>query len=257
MNSPPYGWTARHQTEFVERGFTVISQLFTRSEVDVLRRELQRYINDVVPGLPRMDVLYDTLGDARTIKMLPRMEHHDNYFADLLRRGRLFAIADATLPGDAVPQDAAFFNKPAAIGSPTPPHQDGFYFHLAPCHAVTVWVAIDDVDERNGCLRYLPGSHRDGLRHHERTSTIGFSQGITDYGNHSEADHEVAVSMQPGDAVVHDALTIHRADPNQDPDRSRPALGFVYFSSLSAVDEAARDAYQRRLSKEWEAEGKI
>ena len=40
-----------------------------------------------------------------------------------------------------------------------------------------MWLALDEVDETNGCLCYVPGSHRQGLREHARTRTLGFLRG--------------------------------------------------------------------------------
>jgi ectoine hydroxylase-related dioxygenase (phytanoyl-CoA dioxygenase family) len=55
--------------------------------------------------------------------------------------------------------DQIFF-KPPRHGSAKHYHQDNAYFHMQPAdHAITGWVALDDVDEENGCLRYIDGSH--------------------------------------------------------------------------------------------------
>ena len=55
--------------------------------------------------------------------------------------------------------DQIFF-KPPRHGSIKHYHQDNAYFHMSPPdHAITAWVAMDDVDEGNGCLRYIDGSH--------------------------------------------------------------------------------------------------
>ena len=63
--------------------------------------------------------------------------------------------------------------------------------------------------------------------------------------------------IEPGDLLVHDALTIHRADGNHSPTRSRQALGFVYFGESARIDEEARTAYQEQLTREMKDAGKI
>lgn len=50
--------------------------------------------------------------------------------------------------------------KPPRIGKGTPPHQDGYYFMLEPNEAVTMWMALEDVNEENGCVRYVKESHK-------------------------------------------------------------------------------------------------
>ena len=44
--------------------------------------------------------------------------------------------------------------------------QDAYYWPLTPSKCVTVWVAIDDIDEDNGPMQFVPGSHLHGPIHH-------------------------------------------------------------------------------------------
>ena len=53
-----------------------------------------------------------------------------------------------------------FFCKPATDGMEVPWHQDGDYWPIRPLNTCTVWLAIDDADSGNGCMRYIPGSHQ-------------------------------------------------------------------------------------------------
>lgn len=128
--------------------------------------------------------------------------------------------------------------------------RDGYYFMLDRCEAVTMWLALDEVDEENGCVRYIPGSHFEGMRAHGRTTTLGFSQGIIDYPTPDDQTREVAMHARPGDLLVHHALTIHRADGNRSATRTRRALGFIYYSERARQDEVAHGAYQDRLKQE-------
>lgn len=243
------------QRQYDEQGFVIAEQFLATDRVTEISNNLDRYINEVVPTLSPMDVFFEDKSARNQIRMLPRMCENDEYFHALLHEGPMRDIANLLCDGDAIPKDAAYFNKLAEIGEATPPHQDGYYFHLAPCKALTLWLALDVVDEENACVRYIPGSHRSGMRHHGRTEVLGFSQGITDYGPDDEAV-EFPACVKPGDLIVHDALTIHRTDANLSC-RSRRALGFVYHSSLAQVDEAAREEYQAILARELSAEGKI
>ncbi len=237
-------------------GFVVTRGFFGESEVRDLQAQLDRYVQDVVPRLPPMDAFFDDKPTKHHIRMLSRMEQHDAYFKQLLLTGTLPTIAAELCGSDVVPQDAAFFNKLPIVGDETPPHQDGFYFHLEPCLALTLWVALDEVDKNNGCIYYVRGSHRRGMRQHNRTNVLGFSQGIVDYGTAEDICDEVAASVSPGDVIIHNAMTIHRADKNTSP-RPRRALGFVYFSATATIDRESSDQYQQQLASQWQAEGKI
>ena len=154
-----------------------------------------------------------------------------------------------------VGKNMQYFGKPPGVSKPTPPHQDGYYFWLDPCDALTLWLALDDVDEENGCVRYVPGSHRRDMRPHARTNVLGFSQGIADYGQRD--DVEVPCPARRGDIIAHHALTIHRADANRSANRSRRSFGFIYFAERARENREAKEAYQQRLKDELLAAGKI
>lgn len=156
--------------------------------------------------------------------------------------------AVACLGVAAVPHQAIYFNHPPG-GRETPPHQDAMYMHITPREAVTLWVALDAADEDNSCMRYVAGSHRLGLRHHQLTDVPGFSWGIPDYGTDHDRAGEVTVRVSPGSVVAHHCLTIHRADANRS-NRHRRAIGLVYYRDDVVEDAEALAAYQRQLSLE-------
>ncbi|MDE0966389.1 MAG: phytanoyl-CoA dioxygenase family protein, partial [Candidatus Latescibacteria bacterium] len=66
----------------------------------------------------------------------------------------------AILGPDVILWGGQFFCKPAHTGLEVPWHQDGEYWPIAPLKTCSVWLAIDDVTSENGCMRYIPGSHK-------------------------------------------------------------------------------------------------
>jgi len=242
---------------FRRDGYVLFKRFLSGSVLDEVQANVTRFINDVLPHLPPEHVFYEDKDDPTTLKQIQQMGEHDPYFGCWMNEGSFREVAELLLDGPVVPMNMQYFNKPPGIGKPTPPHQDGYYFMLDPCEAVTMWFALDVVDEENGCVRYIPGSHRKGMRPHGRTTTLGFSQGITDYPTPDDQAREVAMHALPGDLLVHHALTIHRADGNSSPTRSRRALGFIYYSERARQDEAAHRAYQERLKQEISDAGQI
>jgi phytanoyl-CoA hydroxylase len=87
----------------------------------------------------------------------------------------------------------------------------------------TLWVALDDVDEQNGCLFHLPGSHLRGYRPHYLLGTD-----ITDFGPADDAAR-VPICLRAGDVAVHHGATIHWAHANLST-RHRRAVQMVYGS---------------------------
>ena len=254
--------TSRRQPQialdaFTRDGFLALTAFLTPDEVAETRTEVARFIRDRVPQLPREQVFYETLGEPDTLKQIVYLYQHESYFERLMFDSKFEQLAELLLQGPVVGKNMQYFNKPPRIGKATPPHQDGFYFMLDPCEALTMWLPLETVDEENGCVRYVRGSHRRGLRPHGRTQTLGFSQGVTDYGTPQDRADEVAFPAQAGDLLIHNAMTIHRADGNRSETRTRQALGFVYYSERAKVDEERHAAYQKRLAEEMKAKGKI
>ncbi|MDQ3174895.1 MAG: phytanoyl-CoA dioxygenase family protein, partial [Acidobacteriota bacterium] len=193
-------------------------------------------------------VYCEVKGRLDTIKQLIRMSDYDDYFRKLILSERYVRLAKLLLDGSVVGKNMQWFNKPREVSRATPPHQDGYYFMLEPNEALTMWLALDEVDEDNGCVRYVSGSHLFGLRPHERTDTPGFSQGIPDYGPEDEL-REVSIPARPGDLLIHHCLTIHRADVNKS-NRTRRALGVIYYSLNAQEDEERLREYQSELAKQ-------
>jgi len=241
---------------FLADGYAMLPGFCCGSELSELLQNVDRFIHDVVPTMPPEAVFYEDRTDQGSLKQLQQMGSFDPWFHEMFSAGSFRMLAEALLVGPVVPKNMQYFNKPPGVGQPTPPHQDGYYFMLDPCEAVTMWLALEPVDEENGCVRYVRGSHRLGMREHQRTRTLGFSQGIVDYPNEFELANEVAFPAQPGDLLVHDAMTIHRADGNRSLVRSRRALGFIYYSERCREDPRHK-AYQRRLAEEMRSLGKI
>jgi len=256
----PSDWStdpAATKSAFDRDGYVALRGFLDAAEVAELHREFDRFRQDVLPRLPRDEVFYENLGDEGTLKQVQRLHEHDEFFGRMMTEGKFRRVAEIVLGEPVTCQNMQYFNKPAGVGQPTPPHQDGYYFMLEPCAAVTMWLALEDVDEETGCVRYVTGSHRLGIRAHARTNTLGFSQGIPDYPCPNDRVHELAFPAGPGDLLVHHALTIHRADGNSSSTRTRRALGFIYYAASARPDERAHAAYKARLAQDLAAAGKI
>jgi phytanoyl-CoA hydroxylase len=246
------------KSDFDRDGFIAIKPLFDASKMAEINRQFDRYVESCVPEMKDTEVFYEEKGAKGTLKQMQNMQHYDAYFRDLLEIDTIRELAETMLGEKARAVNLEYFNKPAGIGKPTPPHQDGYYFHFNPPAAVTGWLALERVDAENGCIHYVRGSHKiDGYRPHGRSEILGFSQGITDFGTENDKANMVVFPGDGGTFLMHHSKTIHWAGPNTSPTRARRALGFVYFGESAKVDEEARAAYQAKLQADLRAAGKI
>jgi len=94
-----------------------------------------------------------------------------------------------------------------------------------------VWVPLDAVDDENGAVQYVRGSHRD--RTAFRPNLFVTTQPLPDTVGEEVPDHTgdpaiVQFDTEPGDVVVHHARTIHGAHANRSADRRRRAVSVRY-----------------------------
>ena len=247
--------TDQQKTAFDKDGFVLLRGYLSQQETVQINSNIDRFIDEVLPGAPETTAFYEDPEDPSSIKRLHNMYALDPYFDELFHSEQLHGLAAALLDDNVRGKNLQWFNKPARVGGVTPPHQDGFYFMLEPNIAITLWLALDDIDEENGCIRYVRGSHREGMRPHQRSNVVGFSQGLPDYPEQDRAREE-PIHARPGDLFAHHSMTIHRADANTSA-RRRAALGFVYFADAAKEDAQRAERYRQELYAQWEKGGKL
>lgn len=240
------------KSSFDTDGYVYIPGFLSAEEVKDLNKNIERFISESISSMPTGHYFYEDENDATTLKQMQDLEKYDPYFKALAVDSKFEAIARALLDEDVVCKTAEYFNKPPKIGKATPPHQDGYYFMLNPQQAVTMWLALENVVEETGCVKYVKGSHLKGMRTHGRTTTLGFSQGIIDFGREEDVENEIAFPAQPGDLLVHHSLTIHRAGANTTANRTRKAMGLIYWGESAKEDKDAKEKYMEQLAKERE-----
>src|SRR5438046_1088633 len=167
-----------YKADFERDGFVIVRQFLSKAELDELSANLDRYIREVVPTLADKQAFYDDKSRPETLKQMQHMGG-DPFFQNYTRHPKWVALAEALLGEPVTVQEPEWFNKPPGTNHATPPHQDNYYFNLKPPQVLTIWLALDPVDEENGCLRYVAGSYKKGVRPHGRSNVLGFSQGIT------------------------------------------------------------------------------
>ncbi len=115
-----------------------------------------------------------------------------------------------------------------------PWHQDnGYSMGVTPATNITVWIALDDVDEQNGCVYVVPGSHKQGLLDHSQSADSW----------HLKIDVEgdgVPAILKAGEAVAFTGLTLHRSKLNLT-DQARRGF-FVEYADADAIERTNTDA---------------
>jgi len=242
---------------YEEDGFVVLRGFLDDEELGELKGKLREYIAEIVPTLESTESFYEDIERPETLKQLFRLTEHEPFFERELAKGKFKQLAELLVGNGAVDKGVMYFNKPPRVGQPTPPHQDAYYWKITPCNGMTMWLALEDVDEENGCLHYSRGSHKKEMREHATTKTLGFSQGIVNFPNDDDRAGDVAMKARAGDLLVHHGKTVHWASGNDSITRSRPSMGIVYYGAEVEEDKDQLQAYKDKLHKDLEKAGKI
>jgi hypothetical protein len=135
------------------------------------------------------------------------------------------------------------FCKPAHHGGVVAWHQDYSYWTCTtPMQHLTCWVALDDATKENGCLHYIPGSHKWGLL--DRPELAGDMDGLIKYlSDRQKAEFKpIAIELKKGYCTFHHPLLVHGSYENKSP-YSRRAFVLNVFAdgTKSNTDEEYLD----------------
>jgi len=122
-------------------------------------------------------------------------------------------VADL-LGDDVVAWGSHFFCKMPGDGRAVAWHQDASYWPLSPSHAVTVWLAIDDADLDNGCMKFIAGSHHSGHLTYRRSSPEEHNVLDQTVENAESFGPIVIDDLKAGEASIHNDLLLHGSEPN-------------------------------------------
>ena len=169
-----------------------------------------------------------------------------DYVPDIIERdpswleiGTMPEILDAVaqiIGEDIIIWGSALFCKAGKGGRATPWHQDGHYWPIRPLQTVTVWIAIDDVNAENSCLRVIPGSHRDRVSYShdiDNSDAIILNQVLKP--EHLQSAPPRDIELPPGRFSIHDVYLIHGANPNNSGKR-RAGMVFRYMPASAHFD---------------------
>jgi non-haem Fe2+, alpha-ketoglutarate-dependent halogenase len=153
---------------------------------------------------------------------------------DLITHPRVLDYVEDIIGPDFVVWGSHFFCKQPNDPKHVPWHQDASYWPFTPARTVTVWLAIDDVDEENSPMRFIPRTHsvghidwkateKDAALHQEIENAERFGQPVNDL-------------LRAGQLSLHADMLVHGSEPNRS---NRRRCGFTARycpTSVRAID---------------------
>ena len=218
---------------------THITTELTQAQIDGFERDGYLALDAVTtPGeVDRLRELYDTIFSERAGRAegnqfdlagtdeegkeatLPQILNPAKYAPELLETQLLKnvqRIGEQLRGAQAKARFGHAIFKPAKVGSATPWHQDASYWNPDLISVnLSVWVPLQEATVENGCMHFVPGSHKlDVIKH----QSIGNDPRV--HGNEVHPDElwrveeAVACPLPPGGCTIHGGYTLHYTPPN-------------------------------------------
>lgn len=227
--------------DFTRNGFVAGMPMLDDAQMDALRDELAELVHPEHDGRELWyeyhtnestdadTVLFHALGAWR---LRPALH-------DILWNPAVLAPAAQLLGGPVRFWHDQLFCKPAKHGGVVAWHQDYSYWtRTKPMAHLTCWIGLDDSTVENGCVHYVPGSHRWPLL--PMTALAGGMESIKEVLTPEQRAEFTSVpcELKAGQAVFHHPLTLHGSFANSSPrPRRAVVLNFFRDGTLSDADE--------------------
>lgn len=212
---------------FNRHGFVSPIDVFTSDEADRLRRYIGELLDDVVNA-----------DDRRNAYSINCYHLVCEGLHDLVTEPRIVDLVADIVGPNVVCWGSHLFAKLPGDPKEVPFHQDAVYWPLTPARTVSVWLAIDDADDGNAAMQFVPGSHRRGEIEHVQEELDG-----TRVLGRTVADPDLVTDpftneLRAGQVSLHTDLLLHGSSPNTS-DRPRVGMTLRY----AAADVRLIDGY--------------
>lgn len=220
--------------EYSDDGYCLFHDILTADEVESVRKELDKTIQN----MPERMVVYKD-GEHKEVDARPEYltEPHakNNFWLQLCLHPRILDAVASVLGPDLILIMSHLIVKPPHDGLPVAWHQDNTYWHsVQGTDVATVWLAIDDTDQANGCMNVIPRSH-DGYPEMDKVSTgaddlLGLTVEVTQEMNEAA----IPLEMKAGCLSIHDSYIVHGSNVNHS-DRRRAAYTMRYANAKTVT----------------------
>jgi len=247
MTTQPNVLTDAQLAFYHENGFLVVEDVFAEDELAELRKaadELLTKSGPIVRGNPRLEIEPETQDGKLVVRKIEPIIDVIPAFRTLANDERLTAPAAQIFGEPAILFEDKLNYKPPHVGSAYPLHQDYSYWTEYTDRLITVTLYFDDATPENGCLRFVPGSHKRGLM--ERPTG---ERHIIEW-EMKEPGIAVDAPGKAGSLVFFSCYTAHHSFPNRS-DKERRAILYTYNPASDGDTYPLYKGKHTKLCQEW------
>lgn len=225
---------SRAQIDFYdENGYLMVENAVTPEQLKALQETTYRLI-DASRAVTETDDVYDLdEGHGPDNPRLTRIKlphKQDPVYWDVLKNSAMTEVLTDLLGPDTLIQTSKLNTKAPGGGQAVEWHQDWAFYPHTNDSVLAFGLMLEDVDESNGPLKVIPGSHKGPVLAH--TNADGVFCGAVDPSDPDfHLDKAVTLTGKAGSMTVHHARTLHGSAPNTS-DRNR----YILFYECNAAD---------------------
>ena len=228
------GSLTAEQVAFYDReGYLLLPDLLNKDDLAWVQREMEAKVEKIAQDLlahgliadtrsdapfpSRLAELFDGLTDAHFLKFGRSWRDRLPGYFDLMSNSKILDAVESLI-GPEIFANPVYNTRPkvprVAAGA-VPWHQDRSYWPDANANPViTVWVALVDANEVNGCLHVIPGTHKTQLIDHHREGYSG--TGYTEVNEEFiKTRRAVMLPVPAGGALLFNDRCVHMSTPNR------------------------------------------
>ena len=207
--------------KYREDGFIVIENFLTPDELEHWRAVVTEAVRErhgiKIPGKDIKTGEADGINEdsdyfAKVFDQLLNLWQTNSKAKKLMTDERIGKMAAQLSGSDGIRiwHDQALIKRPWA--NPTAWHLDTPFWSFSDKRALSIWVALDDATLENGCLYFIPGSHK--ITNFDKITIGRNMDGLFDIYPQLKNMRSVAVPMKAGSCSFHNGLTVHGANAN-------------------------------------------
>lgn len=231
---------------YYENGWVLLNKCFSKKDIEELKTSCFKYLKKNYKKYKGKDINFSgslqkfedinsfhKASDISKVKKIAKNNKFNNLIKNFLNNEKPKYM------------DSEIFAKPALKGLPSPAHQDNYYWAIKGGNAVTVWVALNKADKKNGGIYYFNKSHKIGLVEHVPSYAKGSSQTVKNLEN-LKRFKKIYPKLNVGDLIIHNSEIVHGSGPNKSK-FPRTGLTFQFKSKKAAIDKKQLTKYLKLL----------
>lgn len=221
---------AEQKAFYDEQGYIAYPEMLTRDELATLRAALAEVLEEskgLTASNDKFSVTRGDDGNHYVRRIFSPIKHHKAFLEAASHPRILEAVSNLIGPNIQLHHSKLNLKPPTTRDARFEWHQDYPFFPHTNYDLIAVLVHLDDATPENGCLRIIPGSHKNGPQMHVFARDGAFSSQLKDQSVLGEESDWLYVSCPAGGVEMHHCNMLHSSTANRG-DKPRSVLIFQY-----------------------------